>query len=699
MAKSKKDFALLLIVLFCGSLAHAQKQVPVERKDSIDHGSNIIKIVGDHSNKGGVNNALDVLSGQAAGVNVTSNGLDRMAMLNSVRVRGTTSIIGGNDPLVLIDGVTSDVLTLSTIYPADIESFRILKNAAETAMYGSRGASGVIEVKTKKGTGRGFQISYEGNVGFEQMYKHLEMLNAAEYVATAKSLGIYCNNGGFNTDNYKVITRTGMVNNHYLAFSGGTPQSNYRASFGMMDHNTIIKKMGYNVFVAKVDVTQKAFNDKLTGDFGVFGSSFKNHDIFDTQMLFYSAACQNPTFPAGTDKNGNWLKNESATHINPPGILLDEKNDSKDLNFDAHIKLSYDFNKNWRVSTFGSYLYGSTENGQFCPTLVWAQGNVYRGEFKKEEWLGNVSLEFNKEFGIHKVSAGVSSEYRKLTKTAFWVYAKGIPTNDFNYDNLGATAVRPYGGTESTYEDQSLASVMGSISYNLLDRYTLAVNARGDGSSMVGDNNTWGFFPSVSFTWDLKKEKFLNNVKPLSMLKLRTGVGQAGNLGGISAYTTMNTVRQTGIVPVKSSPTVTLGMVRNNNPDLKWETKTTFNLGADIGLFGNRLMLTAEYYYSKTTDMLYAYEVPVPPFAYNTLLANIGSMSNRGFELGLSGQPISRKDMDLNINMNLSFQSNKLISLSNVQKITSAEKLRSRAFDEIVPFRKFIIKDDTSALL
>ena len=668
MAKSKKDYKLLIIALFCSSLVHAQKQVPAERKDSIADGSNIINMVGNHSNKGAVNNALDVLSGQAAGVNVTSNGLDRMAMLNSVRVRGTTSIIGGNDPLVLIDGVTSDVLTLSTIYPADIESFRILKNAAETAMYGSRGASGVIEVKTKKGTGRGFQISYEGNVGFEQMYKHLEMLNAAEYVATAKALGIYCNNGGFNTDNYKVITRTGMVNNHYLAFSGGTPQSNYRASFGFMDHNTIIKKMDYGVYVAKVDVTQKAFGDRLTGEFGVFGSSFKNHDIFDTQMLFYSAACQNPTFPAGTDEHGNWLKNESATHINPPGILLEEKNDSKDLNFDTHIKLSYDINTNWRVSTFGSYLYGSTENGKFCPTWVWAQGNVYRGEFKKEEWLGNVSLDFNKEFGIHKVSAGVSSEYRKLRKTAFWVYAKGIPTNDFHYDNLGATAARPYGGTESTYEDQSLASVMGSITYNLLDRYSVAVNARGDGSSMVGDNNTWGFFPSVSFTWDLKKEKFLSNIKPLSMLKLRTGLGQAGNLGGISAYTTMNTVRQTGIVPVKSSPTVTLGMVRNNNPDLKWETKTTFNLGADIGLFANRLMLTAEYYDSKTTDMLYAYEVPVPPFAYNTLLANIGSMSNRGFELGLSVQPISKKDLDLNINMNLSFQSNKLISLSGDYK-------------------------------
>lgn len=668
MAKSKKNLSFLIMTLFCSSLVHAQNHVPAERKDSIDNGNYTFKELREHSNKGAANNALDVLSGQAAGVNVTSNGLDRMAMLNSVRVRGTTSIIGGNDPLVLIDGVTSDVLTLSTIYPADIESFRILKNAAETAMYGSRGASGVIEVKTKKGTGRGFQISYEGNVGFEQMYKHLDMLNAAEYVATAKALGIYCNNGGYNTDFYKVITRMGLVNNHYLAFSGGTPQSNYRASFGVIDHNTIIKKKDYGVFVAKIDVTQKAFNDKLTGDFGVFGSSFKNHDIFDTQMLFYSASCQNPTFPTGTDQNGNWIKNSSATYINPPAILLEEKKDSKDMNFDAHIKLSYDFNSNWRISTFGSYLYSSTENGQFCPTWVWAQGNVYRGEFKKEEWLGNVAVNFNKKFGIHAISAEASSEYRKLNKSAFWVYAKGIPTNDFHYDNIGATASRPYGGTESTYEDQALASVMGSITYELLNKYVFSVNARSDGSSMVGNNNRWGFFPSVSFTWNLKKERLLAHLKPLSLLKLRSSLGQAGNLGGISAYTTMSTARQTGIVPIKSSPTVTLGMVKNNNPDLKWETKTTFNIGADVGFFDNRIMFTAEYYYSRTSDMLYAYEVPVPPFAYNTLLANIGAMSNRGFEFGLSMQPISKKNMELNFNMNLSFQSNKLISLSGEYK-------------------------------
>ena len=175
-------------------------------------------------NKGLVNNALNALSGQAAGVNVASNGADRMAMLSSVRVRGTTSLTGGNDPLVIIDGVNSDLATLSSIYPADIESFTILKNAAETAQYGSRGASGVIEVKTKHGHGGQFHISYDGNVGLDAAYKRVKMLDAAGYVSLAQALGVDYNDGGYSTNFQKEISRTGFVQNHHIAFSGGIRQ-------------------------------------------------------------------------------------------------------------------------------------------------------------------------------------------------------------------------------------------------------------------------------------------------------------------------------------------------------------------------------------------------------------------------------------------------------------------------------------------
>ena len=613
--------------------------------------------------KGVVNNALDVLSGQTAGVNVTTNGLDRIAMLNSVRVRGTTSIMGGNDPLVIIDGVTADVATLATIYPADIESFTVLKNASETSLYGSRGASGVIQVKTKKGTGKGFQISYEGNYGVEAMYKSMQMLNAAEYVAAAQKYGLEYNNKGYDTDFHKAITRTGNIQNHYLAFSGGNRQSNYRASFGYIDHNTIVRSKGYSNLVAKIDVTQKAFDDRLTGDFGVFGSSYKNNDIFDSQMLFYSADAMNPTYPYDRE-NGSWVKNGDASQVNPPGALLAERNDTKNMNFNAHIKLTYDICKHLNITAFWSYSYSSNENNQFCPTWVWAQGNIYRGEFKNESWLGNIALNYRQAWGVHSFKAMAGAEYQKENQTGFWTSAKGITNNDNYYYSIGAAASRPYGGTDSNYEDPALASVMGNIDYTLLNRYSLSLSMRGDGSSMVGDAHTWGFFPSVSLSWDVKKEPWLRQLEAVTMLKLRTGYGRSGNLGGISSYMTMNTVRQNGVVSVNSSPTVTMGMIRNNNPDLKWETRSTWNIGADLGLWDNRLVLTAEYYYSKTTDMLYAYDVPVPLFPYDKLLANIGSMSNKGLEIGVSITPIQKKDMELNINMNLAWQKNKLLSLS-----------------------------------
>ncbi len=580
--------SLCLVIMFFICSAQkidAQVQNIREKQDTISATKSLEHIRPENIKKGPLNNALDVLSGQSAGVNVTTNGTDRLAMLNSIRVRGTTSIMGGNDPLVIIDGVTSDIATLSTIYPADIESFTILKNATETAMYGSRGASGVIEIKTKKGTGRGFEISYDGNYGFESMYKHLQMLNGPEYIATAEALGLDYNNGGYNTNFHDVITRTGLIHQHHLAFSGGSENSNYRASFGFMDHNTIVKVNDYRNLVVKLDATQKAFDGRLVGDFGVYGYS-------------------------------------------------------------------------------GSYSYSSTGNAQFCPTWVWAQGNVYRGEFKGEDYFTNVSLSYNNAWGDSHLDAVVGAEYLKQVRTGLWVQAKGITTNDFSYNNIGATSSRPFGGTSSSYEDPSLASIMGSVTYSYKDRYSIAAALRGDGSSMVSDNNTFGFFPSVSLGWDVKKEGFLSDTDFITMLKLRTGYGRSGNLGGITSYTTLNTVKENGIVSINGAPTVTMGSIRNTNPDLKWETRSTFNIGFDLGIWDNRLMLTSELYYSKTTDMLYEYDVPVPTFAFDKLMANIGSMSNQGVELGISVVPIQRKDMEMNINFNMSYQKNKLLSLS-----------------------------------
>ena len=626
-------------------------------------------------NKGLVNSAINALSGQAVGVNVVTNGQDRMAMLTSVRVRGTTSLTGGNDPLVLIDGVSSDLSTLSTIYPADIESFTILKNASETSKYGSRGASGVIEVKTKRGNGSKFQIYYDGTAGFDVVYKRLRMLNATEYVSAAKALGLDYVDKGYDTNFQKEIVRTGFVNSHHVAFSGGSEKSNYRASLGYVRGQTVIKNKDYNNFVAKLDISQLAFDERLKIDFGAFGSSQQDEKIFDIQALSYSTAAMNPTLPFHKTGNG-WQRNGNASQIGPTEPLLFERNDEKNLTFNSHLQLSLQLTHNLQLAALGSYSYTSTENGRFAPTWVWAQGLAYRGERKTEDMLGNISLDWKHHWGANNLSATILAEYQKKKIAAFWTQVKGLTNNYFGYDNLGAASDRPYGGTGSSYADPSLASFMGTLTYTLLDRYTLNLTTRVDGSSMVGKDHTWGIFPSISATWDMKKESFLRNNKSVSLLNLRTGYGRSGNLGGISSYLTLRQYIPVGLISYNGTPTVTMGTLRNSNPDLRWETRSTFNIGTDLGLFNNRLLLTAEYYYSKTTDMLYQYDVPVPTFAFDKLLANIGSMSNSGFELGIGVVPISKKDMELNVNVNMAWQKNKLLSLNgkhNGRQMTASD--------------------------
>ena len=675
---------LLIPLLGVVGIAHAQQtgNLSATGRDSLNilnNGQNpksqtrSVDVVGeDRMNKGLVTSSLDALSGQAAGVSVSS-GADRMAMLSSVRVRGTTSLTGGNDPLVIIDGVYSDLSTLSGVYPADIESFTILKNAAETAPFGSRGASGVIVVTTKKGKGGQFHISYDGTVGFEHAYKYVDMLNAKGYVLAAKELGVNYVDGGYDTDFQRSITRTGFVQNHHVAFSGGSEQSNYRASIGFMDHTTVLKPSGYQNLVAKLDLQQKAFDDLLTIDLGIFGSSQKNKYIFDQQKLFYSAAAMNPTLSNEQHPGGGWDRNANASQINPPAGLIREKDHEKNQNMNTHIGFDFDLLRSkpasFHFKLFGSYSHSSNENAQYLPTWVWGQGQAYRKEQKTEEWLGNAQLNYKNTWGVHTLSATVLAEYQHTVRSGFWTTVKGFTTNEMGYDNLGAGADIPFGGTDSDYDSPSLASFMGMADYTLLDCYTLSASLRTDGSSMFGKNNRWGVFPSVSGTWDVRKTGARAGIwgyfgRYLTMLKLRTGYGLSGNLGGIESYNSLLLIQPSGVVPWNGSNETSFSRLSNVNPDLKWETRGTFNVGLDLGLWDNRFVMTAEYYYSKTWDMLYQYDVPVPPFPYDKWVANLGEMSNQGFEIGMGITPIQKKDMELNINVNMSFQKNKLLSLS-----------------------------------
>lgn len=633
------------------------------------------KVTEERMNKGLVNSSLDALSGQAAGVQVQTGG-NQEAMLSAVRVRGTTSLTGGNDPLVIIDGVQSDIMTLSTIYPADIESFTILKDASETAQYGSRGAAGVIEVATKKGRGGQFHISYDGAVGFESIYKRLEMLNASQFRSAARQLGFSIIDKGFDTDFTKSPTRTGFVHNHHIAFGGGSETANYRASVGIQDHQTVIKNNRLRNYIAKLDLTQLAFDNHVTFDLGILGSLQKFDRIPFQQKLFYSAATFNPTFPDGANADDSYDQVTEALWINNPNSLLKMQDDENNGHFNVHVKATVNLGYGLTMTAFGSYSYNSIDNGHYYPTYVWSHGEAYRHHLKSEEYFGNLSLNWQHDFDRHHLDLLGLVEAEQESKKGFYVTASNFSTDAYGYNNLSAGAVRLWEGTNSFYADNHLASFLFRAQYTFNNRYTLAVNARADGSSKVGRNNRWGFFPSVNGSWMVSDEPWMAPVQWLNKLKLRVGYGKSGNLGGIDSYMSQQLIQPNGVVSVGGTPVTTLGIIRNANPDLRWELKKTFNVGVDMAFWDNRIVLTADFYTSLTSDMLYVYDVSVPPFPYNKLLANLGEMRNHGFEFGFGVTAIRQKDMELDINMNWTFERNRLVTLNgfyNGQYLTAPD--------------------------
>ena len=632
----------------------------------------IDKVTEERMNKGLVISSLDALSGQAAGVRVATGG-NQEAMVSAVRVRGTTSLTGGNDPLVIIDGVTADLATLSTIYPSDIESFTILKDASETAQYGSRGAAGVIEVATKKGKSQKFQISYDGNIGFEQVFKRLEMTNAAGFRQAATGLRVPYIDMGYDTDFNKAIERTGFVQGHHVAFGGGTETANYRASVAMMDHQTVIKTQGNRNLIAKLDISQQAFDNHLTVDLGMVGSTQRVNYLPFKQKLLYSAATFNPTFPESRNADGKYDQVTEALWISNPLSLLDMRQKEDNSHFNIHMKAKVTLAKDLYLRVFGSYSYKNVGNAHYYPTTVWNRGEAYRGHEKSEEILANISLSY--QFAIKKSEFSMMALAEENTHKVsdFHTTVTGFTSDGYSYHELTAGAARPWDGTDSYYTDSHMQSVMLRAQYTFDDKYTLTINARGDASSKFGKNNRWGFFPSASAAWVFSKEPWMRNLTMITNAKLRAGYGMSGNQG-VDPYNSMQLIQPNGVVPVGGAPVVTLGIMRNANPDLKWEIKRTFNVGLDLALWQSRIVMSIDYYRSKTTDMLYVYDVPVPPFTYNKLLANLGSLRSSGLEIGFGITPLQTKDMELTVNMNWSFERNKLLSLDgdyNGQHLTA----------------------------
>lgn len=625
------------------------------------------KVGREDMNTGIVANPLQSIKGRVAGVNIMKNGGDPTAGA-SIRVRGTTSLSGGNDPLVIIDGVFGDLSMLNAIAPSDIQDFTILKDASETAQYGSRGASGVIVVSTAKGKYGTKSISYDGSFGVETVYDNIEMLSAAQYRQAVKD-GNYVNamDKGYNTNFIKEMERTAYTQSHRLSFSGGTESSNYRASIGVIDQKGVLKKSSMRNYTAKIDAGQKMFNDKLKIDFGMFASRKELGYTNDYQKTFYSAAAYNPTFPNHKNEQGKWDENPNANEVqNPLGRLeIDDNEENTWLN--TNLRLTWNILEGLSLSAFGSYSNNVKENKTYIPNDIKAgqsnRGNATRSDNKQNILLGNLTLNYKNTIGKHRMDFLGLGELQKYMYTGFNVGVRGFGTNYFGYNNLSAGADIKWGDAGSYKNSYGIASFMGRFNYSYDDRYIATVNLRGDGSSKLGENEKWGFFPSGSVAWVISRESFMKDVDFMSNLKVRAGYGVTGNQDAISPFNSLQLMSPSGVTSVNGVPTVTYGYTRNYNPDLRWEKKEMFDVGVDAAFFNNRLTVTADYYQSKTKDLLYNYAVPQPPFVYGTLLANLGEMENNGVEVSLSGTPLRTGDWEINVNANFSWQKNKLLSL------------------------------------
>ena len=615
-----------------------------------------------------VTNPLEAINGRVAGVTIhkSNNGA---AAMNAVRVRGTTSVTGGNDPLIIIDGVFGDLSTLSSIYPSDIESFTVLKDASETAQYGSRGASGVIEVVTKKGAVDRATVTYNTSVGFTHVSKNLKMLDAAGYSSAVKAQGSMLIDKGYATNWQKAIQQTAFMQDHHVAFMGGGDRSGYRVSLGYMDHDGVILHDKMRNLTSNLNMHQRMFGDLLTIEVGMFGNVQRGQTaVYDVQKTFYSAQAWNPTFGTERNSSGGWDGFTYANQINHPLALMDSRTQDKTTHLSTHAKLIFKLTQNWTVSLFGAYSHNEVETAQFLPTSIWSGGKGYRSSAKTESWLGNAIAEWDKTFGRSHFNVMGLAEIERDIHTGFYTTTTGFSSNDIGIDAIQAGSVTLWDGTGSYRNAPSLASFMARVNYDYDHRYSLTVAARADGSSKFASGNKWGFFPSISAAWNIGNEAFLRDVTWLDDLKWSIGYGLAGNQGAVDSYMAQNVLSPAGIVPVGQYLAVTLDALRNSNLDLKWEVKRSFNTGLGAAFLGNRIIASLDFYMSKTVDMLYLYNVGVPPFSYNKLLDNLGSMRNSGVELALGFTPLTTRDMELNINANVAYQYNKLLSLSGYYK-------------------------------
>ena len=629
-------------------------------------------------NDGAITNPLQQISGKAPGVNISQQGSEPGSS-PSVRIRGITSLIGGNDPLVVVDGVQGNMDLLNQIPPQEIKSIDILKDASATAVYGSRGAPGVIIVTTKTNKKGSSSLEYSSTASIDVLSNKLEVLSADQWWEQAQRYGVTAlANHGSNTDWYDILTETGYTQNHTLSFGSASNNFNYRGSVSAILQDGVVLNSNNEKYIARLSATQKALEDRLTITMnintGILQTTNSIQSIGNaafTSNLITNSYFMRPTDPV-FDTDGSYYTDPNVfEYLNPYAVAQTTVDERENNNLFVSLDTDLDIYDGLSLGWFGSWRKTNNTVGFFLPVESTDANAINQDGFaninnsNQDEKLTNVSLTYKNTFGAHQVDALALYEWQQQTYQGNYAQARGFFNNETSYHALqGGDLSDVRTGDISSYKnDRSLVSFLGRLNYTLLDKYLLTVSYRRDGSSVFGENNKWGNFPAASLGWRIDEEDFMQD-GIFDQLKLRGGFGITGNQQGLFPQQSLSLVSPGGITYFGGEEIRNFQISQNSNEDLKWERKKQTNIGVDFSLFERRLSGSIDAFTATTDDLLFNYTVPQPPFPYNTIAANVGSIRNRGLEFALSYQVINTEDLSFMMAGNLSLLDNEVLNLS-----------------------------------
>jgi len=661
----------------------------VQRKSDLTGATS--RLTEENMNKSVAVSPIEMMQGRVSGVNIIQNSGEPGTGM-TVRVRGSHSIRSGQEPLYVVDGIpldnadvtpnggtsagineSSNLNPLSFLNTEDIESIDILKDASSTAIYGARGANGVVIITTKKGNKGQATLSYDGYVGVSNVREKLDMLTAAEFRSYTKADGTKLEDRGANTDWQDEIFRAGITQSHNLSYGGGTEDFTYQTSLGYMDQEGIIESTGIQKLNGKIKVTQKAFDGRLNLEGSLVASHIEDQRTaigetggFEGDLIL-SALKLNPTFPI-FNPDGTYYQ-AAIDRRNPVAMvnLFDDQTQTDRILANMSAEFEIIPNLRYRLNLgFDRTVAERRVNQDQELTYLSNKGEAdINGITASNRLIENYITYLMDIDKVHSFNFLLGHAYQFFKVSTSELNVKGFTvedvkyTDELQYGNFSAAEVN------SSAVERELQSFFGRINYSYLDKYLFTVTGRLDGSSKFGENNKYGFFPSAAIAWRISQEDFMADNTLFSNLKLRLGWGITGKQEipeKISQLAVGTQTNANGYFNAALLPGITY--LRTPNPDLKWESTMQFNLGLDFGVLDNRLSGTIDYFNKKTTDVLL--EIPSKqPSPTNTQWLNVPDLEiiNNGLELGLEGKLIDQDDLSLNLGVNFTFINNEVKKL------------------------------------